>query len=282
MRVIRVTRKLIVLACAGPLAVAASAQVFPRVVEFEAATSALVRVDVLPAPLEDAAMGFDADVRSPLAETAARIERAAFRNPGALCDVSADGWAPGSTSIDVGARARLELEAWPAGSAPRARLAQGSWRHRLVFEIDARARVDVSVRPAMFDAAELTAFEPGRLTGPDGEVFAGSPAPGAPLWIWQVTLEPGRYTFETLAEFELAADGLAAARDTVTTEVRFTFREAPCEADFDGDGQLTIFDFLAFQTAFDDGDLEADFDGDGALTIFDFLAFQTAFDAGCE
>ncbi|MGD1914928.1 MAG: hypothetical protein ACFCBV_01900 [Phycisphaerales bacterium] len=25
----------------------------------------------------------------------------------------------------------------------------------------------------------------------------------------------------------------------------------------------------------------ADFDGDGALTLFDFLAFQNAFDAGC-
>ncbi|UYV11452.1 MAG: hypothetical protein NCW75_09075 [Phycisphaera sp.] len=56
----------------------------------------------------------------------------------------------------------------------------------------------------------------------------------------------------------------------------------PCRADFDGDGQLTIFDFLAFQNAFDAGDLLADFDGDGALTIFDFLAFQNEFDAGCE
>ncbi|MEO1008022.1 MAG: GC-type dockerin domain-anchored protein [Planctomycetota bacterium] len=54
-----------------------------------------------------------------------------------------------------------------------------------------------------------------------------------------------------------------------------------CRADFDGDGALTIFDFLAFQNAFDSGDLAADFDGDGALTIFDFLAFQNEFDAGC-
>ncbi|MEQ8845171.1 MAG: GC-type dockerin domain-anchored protein [Phycisphaerales bacterium] len=55
-----------------------------------------------------------------------------------------------------------------------------------------------------------------------------------------------------------------------------------CRADFDGDGQLTIFDFLAFQNAFDAGDPLADFDGDGSLTIFDFLAFQNEFDAGCE
>ena len=55
-----------------------------------------------------------------------------------------------------------------------------------------------------------------------------------------------------------------------------------CRADLDGDGQLTIFDFLAFQNLFDAGDPIADFDGDGQLTIFDFLAFQNEFDAGCE
>ncbi len=55
-----------------------------------------------------------------------------------------------------------------------------------------------------------------------------------------------------------------------------------CAADLDGDGALTIFDFLAFQTLFDARDPVADFDGDGSFTIFDFLAFQTAFDRGCE
>ncbi|MEQ8317482.1 MAG: GC-type dockerin domain-anchored protein [Phycisphaerales bacterium] len=63
---------------------------------------------------------------------------------------------------------------------------------------------------------------------------------------------------------------------------RLTFGEPPCRADLDGDGQLTIFAFLAFQNLFDAGDPLADFDGDGELTIFDFLAFQNEFDAGCE
>jgi len=54
-----------------------------------------------------------------------------------------------------------------------------------------------------------------------------------------------------------------------------------CLADLDGDGSLTIFDFLAFQNLFDAGDPRADLDGDGSLTIFDFLAFQNLFDAGC-
>ncbi|MEO1008719.1 MAG: TIGR03790 family protein [Planctomycetota bacterium] len=63
--------------------------------------------------------------------------------------------------------------------------------------------------------------------------------------------------------------------------VRFELPIVACPPDIDGDGSLTIFDFLAFQNLFDSGDLAADFDGDGSLTIFDFLAFQNAFDAGC-
>ena len=55
-----------------------------------------------------------------------------------------------------------------------------------------------------------------------------------------------------------------------------------CRADIDGDGQLTIFDFLEFQNLFSAGDLRADFDGDGELTLFDFLAFQNEFAQGCD
>ncbi|OAB63779.1 hypothetical protein AY599_01280 [Leptolyngbya valderiana BDU 20041] len=52
------------------------------------------------------------------------------------------------------------------------------------------------------------------------------------------------------------------------------------DADINGDGVLNIFDFLAFQNAFDAGQPLADFDGNCTLDIFDFLAFQNAFDAG--
>jgi hypothetical protein len=62
---------------------------------------------------------------------------------------------------------------------------------------------------------------------------------------------------------------------------RFGCEPAPCVADFDGDGALTLFDFLAFQSAFDLAEPRADLDGDGALTLFDFLAFQSAFSSGC-
>ncbi|MEQ8317201.1 MAG: GC-type dockerin domain-anchored protein [Phycisphaerales bacterium] len=73
--------------------------------------------------------------------------------------------------------------------------------------------------------------------------------------------------------------------DNVVMSIDFESMEIAgdaCTADFDGDGELTLFDFLAFQNAFDAGDPAADFDGDGDLTLFDFLAFQNAFDAGCE
>ncbi len=54
-----------------------------------------------------------------------------------------------------------------------------------------------------------------------------------------------------------------------------------CPADLDRDGEATLFDYLAFLTAFESGDLIADFTGDGTLTLADFLAFQNAFDMGC-
>lgn len=59
-------------------------------------------------------------------------------------------------------------------------------------------------------------------------------------------------------------------------------RPADCPPDLDGDGELTVFDYLSFFNLFDAGSLRADFDGDGSLTIFDFLAFQNEFDAGCS
>lgn len=60
------------------------------------------------------------------------------------------------------------------------------------------------------------------------------------------------------------------------------FGQPDCPADLDGDGRLTIFDFLVFQNAFASGDPLADWDGDGQLTLFDFLAYQNDFDLGCD
>ena len=55
-----------------------------------------------------------------------------------------------------------------------------------------------------------------------------------------------------------------------------------CYADFNDDGELSILDFVAFQTAFASGDDGADCNGDGQLSVLDFVCFQGAFVAGCE
>ncbi|MEQ9096196.1 MAG: GC-type dockerin domain-anchored protein [Phycisphaerales bacterium] len=106
--------------------------------------------------------------------------------------------------------------------------------------------------------------------------------PVAPI---EVDLDPGAYELRIAATardqtegFEEVSDSLAAASYFFEATL---FEAGACIADLDGDGALTLFDFLAFQTLFDAGDLAADFDGDDELTLFDFLAFQNAFDAGC-
>ncbi|MFI4917466.1 MAG: GC-type dockerin domain-anchored protein [Phycisphaerales bacterium JB060] len=89
-------------------------------------------------------------------------------------------------------------------------------------------------------------------------------------------LAPGRYRVEiTVIDSPFGAGGAALRLDSTPCDF------GSCRADFDGDGTLTIFDFLAFQNAFGSGSRCADFDGDGALTIFDFLRFQNEFSAGC-
>ncbi|MFI4916615.1 MAG: GC-type dockerin domain-anchored protein [Phycisphaerales bacterium JB060] len=55
-----------------------------------------------------------------------------------------------------------------------------------------------------------------------------------------------------------------------------------CPADLDGDGELSVFDFLEFQNLFAAGDPRADFCYDRTLDIFDFLAFFNQFEVGCR
>ncbi len=77
------------------------------------------------------------------------------------------------------------------------------------------------------------------------------------------------------------------ARQTACTDaarglVNIFELDAGCRADLDRDGQLTIFDFLAFTSLFEGLAPEADFVPDGEFTIADFLAFQNEFDVGCS
>ena len=54
-----------------------------------------------------------------------------------------------------------------------------------------------------------------------------------------------------------------------------------CEADVNGDGELSILDFVAFQGLFQAGDAAADCNADGELNVLDFVCFQSLFQAGC-
>ena len=104
---------------------------------------------------------------------------------------------------------------------------------------------------------------------------------------------PGDYSgFSIASAGDINGDGMAdliiggyaadpGGRDRAGKSFVIFGRKPACPPDLDGDGSLTIFDFLVFQNLFIAGDLRADFDGDGSLTIFDFLAFQNAFDVGC-
>ena len=60
------------------------------------------------------------------------------------------------------------------------------------------------------------------------------------------------------------------------------FAGGACAADVDGDGELTILDFIAFQGLFLDGDPAADCDANGEFNILDFVCFQQLFQAGCD
>jgi len=96
-----------------------------------------------------------------------------------------------------------------------------------------------------------------------------------PVWNWAT----GVTGYTTVTDF--ATGAWQPGGEGATVGIVVEGQPAACRPDLDGDGELTVFDFLAFQNLFDAGDLAADFDEDGSLTLFDFLQFQNEFDAGC-
>ena len=117
------------------------------------------------------------------------------------------------------------------------------------------------------------------LHGTDGSAMAFE-WDGRMLHNWWAATEVGSYEADMLIYVGDASGAPVADYEPARTTLRWIYRPA-CIADFNDDGTADIFDFLAFQNAFDAGDAIADLDADGELTIFDFLAFQNAFDAGC-
>ena len=146
--------------------------------------------------------------------------------------------------------------------------------------------VGLAVSP---DERVLVAFGNGGFGQPSW-VRGYSAADGTELWTADLQSEGGLNQLATTYRAGFAPDSSAVYFTTQFAGagvgfgyvVALDITDDSCRADLDGDGELTIFDFLTFQNLFDAGDLAADFDGDGSLTIFDFLAFQNEFDAGCD
>ena len=138
-----------------------------------------------------------------------------------------------------------------------------------------------------------------RVTSPRGEVYNGNvglsdsqfSSPGGPPnrvdTVENVFIEAatqGTWKVEVIAR-EINEDANLA---TLEMDAHFALviqggSTVPmCQVDFDGDGMLSIFDFIAYQAAFERGDMRADFDGDGMLSVFDYLLFQSRFVIGCD
>jgi hypothetical protein len=91
------------------------------------------------------------------------------------------------------------------------------------------------------------------------------------------------YTIASAApEDEGSYDVIVSNLCAAITSNPATLSVTACAADLNGDCDLDLFDFLAFQTLFNAGDPLADIDGDGGFDLFDFLAYQNLFIAGCE
>ena len=56
---------------------------------------------------------------------------------------------------------------------------------------------------------------------------------------------------------------------------------APCTADFNGDGTVNALDVLAFLNAWSAHEDSADINGDGLFNALDFLEFLNLWNAGC-
>ncbi|MEQ8844263.1 MAG: GC-type dockerin domain-anchored protein [Phycisphaerales bacterium] len=143
-------------------------------------------------------------------------------------------------------------------------------------------------------------WEDGEIDGPivrgiaAGQSDFGPSVPGDrdnPYFLWRGRWETSDFTprvveFATTKHLRFAVSGQGPETDLVATGAFQGGRIAivvrtDCLADLDGNGELDLFDFVAFQNFFMDASPVADLDADGDLTIFDFLVFQNAFDAGC-
>ena len=137
----------------------------------------------------------------------------------------------------------------------------------------------IELRDWRGDAADLSMAVPQVLIGGPPTISLGTPV-SLGGGVWEVGLTASSSSAAGVAELSIVVAD-AGTRPATLMPAPMLEVTGGCYADFDGDGMLTIFDFLAFQNAFQDADPIADCDGSGLLDIFDFLCFQNGFDAGC-
>jgi hypothetical protein len=169
-------------------------------------------------------------------------------------------WEPlsGPTEIGVGERSVISLLAFDDGSGEKL-YAGGLFQTAGGIAAGNIARWDGLRWESM-----PTATGPGLGTGLDSEVWALA---GYDAGDGDRLYAGGRFTRSTGSPSDYTAVWVGCP--------------GLCIADFDGDGELTLFDFLEFSNAFSFGEPRADLDGDGRFTLFDFLLFSNEFDAGC-
>jgi len=83
------------------------------------------------------------------------------------------------------------------------------------------------------------------------------------------------FTDEAMSDAQVAALGGVNARGIAY------LRPAPCRADFNGAGGVTVQDIFDFLAAYFSGNLSADFNASGTVTVQDIFDFLGAYFAGC-
>jgi|GEM_PF-6620031 len=168
---------------------------------------------------------------------------------------------------------------------PYLRRAEAGWSHAAGIVVFNTVTLELDVRttpPGTQPDVELRDIVPATVIDGDGVVLLeGPPVPGQLSYQASVMLGPGVYFLESSGTLAASTEDIPGLDASAAHAIEFTFT-AGCRADLDGDGALTLFDFLVFQDEFDIGRrLIADWDRDGELTVFDFLGYLNDFDAGC-
>jgi len=162
------------------------------------------------------------------------------------------GYVSGHSTYSRGAAVMMELMTgspyFPAGLGEF----EAPMNEFLVFEDG--PSVDVSLQWASYkDASDQTSLS---------RIWGGIHPPADDL--------PGRLMGEAIApdSWELALD--------------YFNGYVSCPVDINNDESLDVFDFIGFQTAFQNQESIADCNEDNAWDVFDFICFQQAFVQGCD